>query len=114
MLHHLDVAIATHEGGPRNGVLTAVEDFFATAEAEGWRQASILSLFGLTILWHAPSLTESQRQVFEDVANHLERIRPFLTILELNRVILHNMVLDAGQVWRKQKQRIAVLEAGQV
>jgi hypothetical protein len=40
---------AEHEGGSRNGVLTAVEDFMA--EARGLRLAVVPVFFGLGILW---------------------------------------------------------------
>jgi hypothetical protein len=40
---------AAREGGPRNGVLTAVEDFLA--ESEGLRFALIPAFFGLGVLW---------------------------------------------------------------
>jgi hypothetical protein len=41
---------AEREGGPRNGVLTAVEDF--VAEREGLRLAIVPAFFGLGVLWH--------------------------------------------------------------
>ena len=42
---------AAREGGPRNGVLTAVEDF--VAEHEGLRLAVVPAFFGLGIVWSA-------------------------------------------------------------
>jgi hypothetical protein len=41
---------AEREGGPRNGVLTAVEDFIE--RREGLRLATLPVFFGLGILWH--------------------------------------------------------------
>jgi hypothetical protein len=41
---------ASREGGPRNGVLTAVEDFLA--EREELRLAIVPSFFGLGVVWH--------------------------------------------------------------
>lgn len=45
-------AVATHEGGPRNGVLTAIEDFLAEAAAEGrdYAYAQVPAVFGLGII----------------------------------------------------------------
>jgi hypothetical protein len=42
---------AAHEGGPRNGVLTAVEDF--VAERGGLRLAIVPAFFGLGVVWRA-------------------------------------------------------------
>jgi Methyltransferase domain len=41
---------AQREGGPRNGVLTAVEDFVAARE--GLRLAVVPAFFGLGVVWH--------------------------------------------------------------
>src|SRR5204862_1833160 len=41
---------AAREGGPRNGVLTAVEDF--VEGAEGLRLAVVPAFFGLGVVWH--------------------------------------------------------------
>ncbi len=40
---------AEREGGPRNGVLTAIEDFMG--EREGLRLALVPAYFGLGLLW---------------------------------------------------------------
>src|SRR5262249_33039347 len=42
--------MADHEGGPRNGVLTAVEDFVNAGEK--LRFAHVPSFFGFGIVWH--------------------------------------------------------------
>ena len=46
-------AWATHEGGPRNGVLTGIEDFLADALAEGeeYAFAEVPAVFGLGVLF---------------------------------------------------------------
>jgi predicted O-methyltransferase YrrM len=41
---------ARHEGGPRNGVLTAIEDFIAARGADGWELRVIPGSHGLGIL----------------------------------------------------------------
>jgi predicted O-methyltransferase YrrM len=45
-----DLWHALHEGGPRNGVLTAVEDFVAAHPEEGWKLQVVPSWNGLGIL----------------------------------------------------------------
>jgi hypothetical protein len=42
--------VAEQEGGPRNGVLTAVDDF--VAEREGIEVAVVPAFFGLGVMWH--------------------------------------------------------------
>lgn len=42
--------VAEREGGPRNGVLTAIEDFIG--EREELRLAVVPAFFGLGVLWH--------------------------------------------------------------
>lgn len=50
---HGSFAFATHAGGPRNGVLTAIEDFVAAAAAAGRpvARANIPAVFGLGIVF---------------------------------------------------------------
>lgn len=43
--------LAAHEGGPRNGVLTAIEEF--AAERPGLRVAIVPAFFGLGVLWRS-------------------------------------------------------------
>jgi hypothetical protein len=43
--------VATSEGGPRNGVLTALEDFLG--ERPQLRHAAVAPFFGLAVVWHA-------------------------------------------------------------
>jgi hypothetical protein len=80
---------AAEEGGPRNGVLTAVEDF-VSGHDEPLELAVIPSFYGLGLLWprSAPYSEELARQLAP-----LDR-NPLLARLERNRV-LH---LAAAQV----------------
>ncbi len=44
-------AVARHAGGPRNGVLTAVEDFLRSDAGRGWEMAALLPVaYGLAVL----------------------------------------------------------------
>jgi hypothetical protein len=71
---------AAHEGGPRNGVLTAVEDF--VAKDDGLRLAVVPAFFGLGVVWHSDAPWAGA------VANVLEPWdrNPLLERLEANRV----------------------------
>jgi predicted O-methyltransferase YrrM len=73
-------AAAQHEGGPRNGVLTAIEDFMA--EREGLRLAIVPAFFGLGVLWREDAY-------FADAVAEVLRPwdgNPVLERLEVNRV----------------------------
>jgi hypothetical protein len=71
---------AAREGGPRNGVLTAIEDFVAARD--GLRLAVIPAFFGLGLVWEdgAP-WAEELTEVVEPWDRH-----PLLERLEANRV----------------------------
>ncbi len=81
-------AWAIDEGGPANGVRTAVEDF--VAEAPRFRWAFVPSLFGLAVVWagDAPyaAALEQHLAVWAD--------SPLLAALEANRIDLYLRVLD--------------------
>ncbi len=70
---------ASKEGGPRNGVLTAVEDFVRSQS--GLRLAILPAFFGLGVVWHeaAPYGEELERQLAP-----LDR-NPIMERLEANR-----------------------------
>jgi predicted O-methyltransferase YrrM len=52
---------ALHEGGPRNGVLTAAEDFVAAHPEVGWRLRVVQSYGGLGILERDAAAANQQR-----------------------------------------------------
>jgi hypothetical protein len=91
---------AAREGGPGNGVLTAVEDF--AAEHPELRLAVVSAFFGLGVLWEraAPYAAEVERIVAAwDRNSYLER-------LEANRV--HHMAeayVRRSELWREQELR---------
>jgi hypothetical protein len=84
-------AFATREGGPRNGVLTAVEDFVAEKpEREYLAWASIPAVLGLGVLF-------DQRAPWAgDVANLLMpyHMNPLLMKLEENRLRNYLSVIE--------------------
>ena len=72
---------AAREGGPRNGVLTAVEDF--VADRDGLRLAVIPAFFGLGVVWSRDAPWA------DDVAEVLEPwdANPLVERMEENRVL---------------------------
>jgi Methyltransferase domain len=93
---------AEREGGPRNGVLTAIEDF--AREREGMRLAIVPAFFGLGVLWRedapwADAVAGILRPVDGD---------PLLARLEANRVLhvaLANLHLTEVHVLRRRLAR---------
>jgi hypothetical protein len=71
---------AAREGGPRNGVLTAVEDF--VARDDGLRLAVVPAFFGLGVVWHSDVPWAG---AVADVLEPWDR-NPLLERLEANRV----------------------------
>ena len=85
-------AVALHEGGPRNGVLTAVEDFVeeVRAEGRGIGFAEIPAVFGLGILFDTGAAW-GERLAELVVPFHDNRL---LRSLEHNRLRNYLAVLD--------------------
>ena len=71
---------AEREGGPRNGVLTAIEDFIEGRD--GLRLATIPVFFGFGVLWHTDAPWAS---AVAEVVKPWDR-NPLLARLEANRV----------------------------
>ena len=99
-------ASAKHEGGPKNGVLTAVEDF--VAERPDLRLATVASFFGLGIIWRedAPYAAELEEYLSFWADN------PIIARLEANRVLqISTANLQAGIAgeWRQRDQKKAML-----
>jgi hypothetical protein len=109
-------AVAIEEGGPRNGVLTAVEDFLA--ERGGLAYAHVPAIFGLGV-------------IYPEAAPYAERVaellRPWhenalLARLEENRTLLYAQLLElqdrlgraepaSNLVLLRYAERLADLEA---
>ncbi len=85
-------ALALHSGGPRNGVLTAVEDFLATAEQSG-RQlvyAHVPAVFGLGVI------IDAEAEWADDLAGIFVPFHdsPLLASLEVNRLRNYAKVIE--------------------
>jgi Methyltransferase domain len=71
---------AAHEGGPRNGVLTAIEDF--VAERDRLRLVVVPIFFGLGVVWH---LDAPWSEAVAAILDRWDR-NPLLQRLEENRI----------------------------
>jgi hypothetical protein len=98
---------AAREGGPRNGVLTAVEDF--VAEREGLRLAIVPAFFGLGVVWRSDA---SWAGAMADLLDPWDR-NPLVARLEANRVHhlaeSHVRLVEAAQARERLARRDAVL-----
>jgi hypothetical protein len=98
---------AAREGGSRNGVLTAVEDFVAVREA--LRLAVVPAFFGLGVIWHrdAPGA-----DALAELLDPLDR-NPLLERLEANRIhhlaATHSRLMELQQARERQTRLEAVL-----
>ena len=99
---------AQREGGPRNGVLTAVEDFVAARD--GLRLAVVPAFFGLGVVWHARRAVGGRGG-----RRSLERWdgNPLLERLEANRVLhlasSHVQMVKAARAQERLARQEAVL-----
>jgi hypothetical protein len=96
---------AAREGGDRNGVLTAVEDF--AKQREGLRLAVVPAFFGFGVVWDtsAPWAADVAR-----ILDHWDR-NPVLERLEANRVLhLAQKHEQMNELWKAQ-ERLARQEA---
>jgi Methyltransferase domain len=81
-------AVAIHEGGPRNGVLTAVEDFLA--ERDGLTFAHVPAVFGFGVIYaRSAPYAEGLSGLLGPYADN-----PLLAKLERNRVDLYLRVIE--------------------
>jgi hypothetical protein len=98
---------AAREGGPRNGVLTAVEDF--VADRDGLRLAVVPAFFGLGVVWHQSA---PHADAVADVLEFWDR-NPLLERLEANRVLhlasSHFQMIEAARANERAARQEAVL-----
>ena len=96
---------AAREGGPRNGVLTAVEDF--AGEHEDLRLVVVPAFFGFGVLWHrAAPWADAVARILDPFDRH-----PMLERLEANRVrLLAERQAARAELWR-ERERLARRDA---
>ncbi len=98
---------AAKEGGPRNGVLTAVEDFLS--ERDGLRLAIVPAFFGLGVVWSqsAPYAAELAR-----LLGPLDR-NPIVERLEANRTFhlaaVHQQMAEAAAALEQLRRQEELL-----
>jgi hypothetical protein len=92
---------AASEGGPRNGVLTAIEDF--VGERPGLRLAVVPAFFGFGAVWALDSpFAGALAQILDPLDRH-----PVLERLEFNRVrLLADRQACRAEVW-ELRERLA-------
>lgn len=98
------------EGGPRNGVLTAIEDFRA-ARGERWRYWSIPLFFGLGVLWDGEAVTAEEDAHLQEIGRAMQAAAPLMANAELNRLMMLIKLQSAGVLWKRQRERIIELES---
>lgn len=117
------LANATHEGGPRNGVLTAIEDFVASSSGE-WSLRKLPFFNGLAIVVPAQRMTDKLQAVIDgffsgeamlDAAKALEadcvQLRAMLCRTETSLTRRTEALQRARSLLESQQQRITELEA---
>ena len=98
---------AAREGGPRNGVLTAVEDF--VAEHDELRLAVVPAFFGLGVVWRQQAPWAA---AVADVLDRWDR-NPLLERMEANRVFhlasMHHQMAEATAAQQRAARQEALL-----
>jgi hypothetical protein len=99
---------AAREGGPRNGVLTAVEDFVQSRER--LRLAVVPAFFGFGVVWH---LDAPYADALAETLAFWDR-NPILQRLEANRVFhlatVHTHMVRTVQAQQQVAQQAEVLQ----
>ncbi len=99
---------AAREGGPRNGVLTAVEDFVDSRE--GLRLVVVPQFFGFGLLWHTDA---PWSDALGEILDPWDR-NPVLERLEGNRVFhlaqAHTRQVEIWRLQERQRRQEAVLQ----
>ena len=104
---------AAEEGGPRNGVLTAVENFVASDA--GLRLAVVPAFFGFGVVWHESAPYAGN---LEALLRPLDR-HPVIERLESNRVFhlasVHNQLMEVAvaqdRIYRQEEVLRRLLES---
>ena len=100
--------VARREGGPRNGVLTAIEDF--ARSHEGVRIAIVPAFFGVGVVWHRDAPWAG---AVAEIVEPWDR-NPLLQRLEANRVALLierlRLGVEYGEIIRQVRERRASQE----
>lgn len=104
-------AAATEEGGPHNGVLTAVEDVIEEQGKGDWQLIIIPAVFGLGILYSPRTCNSNLLQHVQGLSNGLNNFEDFLALLEKNRVHLFLTYLKQVKQHQANHQAYTSLES---
>ena len=90
-------AVAHRAGGARNGVLTAVEDFLASAREAGadWQMLLVPAAFGLAVLYRTDAVPERCLQRLRRLETAVAELGGFLQLVEHNYMSLYLFGEDA-------------------
>jgi hypothetical protein len=83
-------SIALHAGGPKNGVLTAVEDFLSSPVGHGWTSVVIPAAYGLGILYQpsAANMPAACREHLRSLGAAVALLEKFFRNYETNHLTL--------------------------
>lgn len=76
-----------HQGGEKNGVLTAVEDWLRP-RAESWKCANFPIYYGYCFLWRPAASEPHVSAAVANLLQSLERVREMIALYETNRIAL--------------------------
>lgn len=76
---------ALHDGGPRNGVLTAAEDFLKEQPTQKWKLVIVPVIFGLGILYLPERCTSPAVEQIMRIEKSVAPLKTILELLERNR-----------------------------
>lgn len=94
---------AVQEGGPRNGVLTAIEDFVAEA-SEHYEFMIVPGFHGLGLLLPRAGLQAATRKAVAALFEVPAHLRSHIEAVEADRMVLSTTSADAG-AWATQLQQ---------
>lgn len=98
-------AYAVYEGGEKNGVLTAVEDFLK--ESPIYTYSELLSIFGLGIIYNKDNIDKPLADFLEFFEASLDLWNPLFVNLEENRI---NLLLELWEKYRVIEQQTQLIE----
>src|SRR5205823_298961 len=116
------VTVATHEGGPKNGVLTAVEDFVAGQES--LRLVVVPAFHGLGVIYATGAPWAAQVEdrigtwdrnplIARLEADRIEKIKTVADLLLKHRATWEEGIAHAGELeagWKESADRVVALE----
>jgi hypothetical protein len=99
-------SIALHAGGPKNGVLTAVEDFLSSPVGHGWTSIIVPAAYGLGILYQpsAANIPAACREHLRSLGAAVALLEKFLRTYETNHQTLFLWSEQTSVAYRKLEE----------